>query len=282
MDLTLLHRRPDRRTPPRFAGSVPILLLILAVLICIPASAQSGFITASISTEPGPVVLNASGYEKQAQAFQAARNWSGELATASEGLARFPDDAELMCLKGYALRKTGRYQESVDIVSQAIPLDPKPIRYTNRAYGFLALGRYQDALNDSDAAIAINTSFPAAYDTRSLALMGLGNISGAGQAIDTAISLDPANAHSWHVEGMVLSRSGNCSGAIQAYQQSIVINPDYGLPWPGMTNATVDLNQTQQQCAAAAAVPATTKAGLPGVAVIVAAGVGAVWVWKKR
>jgi tetratricopeptide (TPR) repeat protein len=281
MDLTPGPARSGRRNPARFACSIPIFILVL--LLCIPVSAQSGFITASISTEPGPVILNASGYEKQGQAFQAARNWTGVLATTDEGLALFPEDAELMCLKGYALRKTGQYQESVDIISRAIPLDPKPIRYANRAYGLLALGRYQDALNDTNSAVAINATFPTAYDARSLALLGLGNLTGAGQAIDTAISLDPANAHSWQVKGDVLSRSGNCSGAIQAYQRSIAINPDYDLPWPGMTNATVELNQTEQRCAAAAtqAIPVTTKAGLPVVVAMVAVGIGAMWVRKK-
>ena len=41
-------------------------------------------------------------------------------------------------------RKMGQYAQSIDAVSKGILLDPKPVRYANRGYGYLALGNYSD------------------------------------------------------------------------------------------------------------------------------------------
>lgn len=243
-----------------------MLLIFLVSVILVPGViASDSWISAGISTDPPVVNLDATGYEREALAFQEAQDWDSVVATTREGLAQFPDDIELMCLQGYALRKTGHYQESVDIISRAIPLDPEPVRYTNRAYGLLALGRYQEALNDTGSAIALDSSYASAWNARARAFLGLGNLSGAGQAIDTAISLDPASAHSWQVKGDILSQAGDCEGAIRAYQRSIAIDPDCTLPWPGLPNATVELKKTENRCAVIATntVPATTKAGIP-------------------
>jgi tetratricopeptide (TPR) repeat protein len=243
-----------------------IVLAFLAGILCIPASATS--IPAT------PALMDASDYEHQGMALMAEKNWSGLMAIVDEGLALYPEDAELFCLKGYALRKTGQYQEAVDIVSRAIERDPKPVRYANRGYGLLALGCYQDALSDADTAISLDSSYTTAYCVRAIALLGLCNYSEAQQSIGTAISLDPKNAFYWQVQGNVYARSGNCTGAVEAFGRSIELNPDSDLPWPGLVNATTDLERTEAECAARSQMPAraASPAVLAGVALGVAMG----------
>ncbi|WP_440951379.1 tetratricopeptide repeat protein [Methanosphaerula subterraneus] len=198
----------------------------------------SGDITATpLADSP----LSAAAYEREGMALMAEENWSQLIASTDAGLALYPDDPELYCLKGYALRKTGHYTEAVDSVSQAIPLDPRPVRYANRGYALLALGHYDDALKDANAALSLNGSYALAFGIRSFALLHTGNLSGALQEVDTARSLDPENPLFWHLKGKILAAAGDRTDAIQAFERSLAINPNYTLPWPEFRNATTDL-----------------------------------------
>jgi tetratricopeptide (TPR) repeat protein len=249
---------------------IVIIAVLLAGLVCLPALGAP--ITAGISTESsGNSQLSAAAYVYQGMSLMAHQNWNALITTTSEGLALYPDDAELWCLKGYALRKTGYYAEAVDNVTRGIALDPKPVRYANRGFALLALGRYDDALDDANTAISINQSYTPAYGVKAIALFNKGNLTGAGQAIETGIVLDPNNPFFWQVKGKILAAQGNCTGAAGAFRNSIQVNPDYDLPWPGFANATTDLQDTETQCAAVpASTPAPTRAAFPAMLVATA------------
>ena len=250
--------------PSRF-GKTLLVYLLLAALLCVPA--QGYPISAGItpgSPAPGNR-LSAAAYEFQGMARMAQRDWNGVIITTDEGLAIYPDDGELYCLRAYALRKTGYYTEAVDNSSRAILLDPKPIRYANRGYALLALGRNDDALHDADTAIALNSSYSPAYGVKAIALIRINNMTGAEQAIDTVMPLDPKNPLFWHLKAKIAAAEGNCTAATGAFRQSIEINPEYDLPWPGFENATTDLKNTEKQCAAPARTPLPTQAAFPAV-----------------
>ena len=253
-----------RKTTGRFFFSrlrKPILIvLLLATLLCIPT--QGVPLSADITaTHLADSPLSAAAYEREGMALMAEENWSRLIATTDAGLALYPDDPELYCLKGYALRKTGHYAEAVDSVSHAIPLDPRPVRYANRGYALLALGHYDDALKDANAALSLNGSYAPAYGIRAFALLHTGSLTGASQAVDAARSLDPENPLYWHLKGKILATVGNCTGATMAFRQSIAINPDYTLPWPEFGNATIDLENFSTACATPGLWTGTTPAG---------------------
>ena len=114
--------------------ATPILILLLLISLCIPVT---GLVingsTGTTTAETG--ILNASYYENQGKALMAEQDWAGVIDNSNEGLGVYPYNPELLCLQAYALRKTGHYQESVDLVSLAIPNDTRPVRYANRGYG---------------------------------------------------------------------------------------------------------------------------------------------------
>ena len=191
-------------------------LLILVVLLSVTAPAGAAGIPAPETMLPaGAAPQTADSFIRNAQAAVSERNWTGAQAIATEGLARYPENADLWCLEGYAVRKTGQYGRSVLLVSEGIRLDPRPVRYANRAYGYLALGNWSAALADADAGIALNASYVTNYGVKALALKGLGRNGDALAAADTALALEPENAHYWHVKGIVLAAAGNCTGARQ-------------------------------------------------------------------
>lgn len=256
-----------------------VIALAVMSLLSLPVCAAP--ITAYISTESSTNLppMTAASYEQQGMSLMAAHDMEGLLALTDKGLSLYPDDAELICLKAYALRKTGHFQESVDLLNVAIPMDPRPARYVNRGYGLLAMGKAEEALADADKAIMMNTSYSQGHGLKTEVLLAMGNFTGALQETDAAIALDPSAAHYWHVRGNVLDRKGDCEGAIESLRRSLDLKIEYDMPWPGIPNASVDLVRVMERCGSPGTTPAPTKAALPAILVI--AGIG-IYVGLKR
>jgi tetratricopeptide (TPR) repeat protein len=210
-------------------------LLLLCFCLCITAAnaaPEAGLLTAAGDTQ-GPPPKEVDAYVASAQAAVAIRDWPEVLIITTRGLAWYPDNADLHCLQGYSYRKMGQYQKSVDAISRGILIDPKPVRFGNRGYGYLALGNSTAALADAQEGIRLDASSTTSYGVGALALHGLGRDEEALAMIDTAIGMDPQSAHSRHVKGIILTARGDCAGARAALEESLALDPDYSLPWPG-------------------------------------------------
>jgi tetratricopeptide (TPR) repeat protein len=257
-------------------------IIALAVITLLSLPVYAAPITAYISTESSTNLppITAALYEQQGMALMAAHDMDGLLALTDKGLSLYLDDAELMCLKAYALRKTGHYQESVDLLNVAIPMDPRPARFVNRGYGLLAMGKTEEALADADKAIMMNTSYSQGHGLKAEVLLAMGNFTGALQEADAALALDPGAAHYWHVRGNVLDRKGDCDGAIESLRKSLDLKIEYDMPWPGLPNVSVDLARVMNRCGNPKTTPAPTKAALPGILVV--AGIGIVVGLRRR
>jgi tetratricopeptide (TPR) repeat protein len=227
-------------------------VFILCALLCLSVQARiaepltSGIYSVNASLESPP--YNASVYISDAQAAVAGRNWTYALFLTTRGLAWYPADGELFCLQGYSYRKMGQYAKSVDAISEGIRRDPKPVRYANRGYGYLAFGNYSAALSDAESGISLNASYPTTYAVKALALQGMGRGTDALAAIDSALTLDPENAHYWHVKGVLLSAGGNCPGAREALTKSLALDPGYDLPYPDFPGARENLAALDITC----------------------------------
>lgn len=265
------------------------ILIILCILFCLTVTVGAvNSLTATLSVGTGSPEIppqNASVYISEAKEAVADRNWTSALLITTRGTTWYPDNADLLCLQGYSLRKMGQYEKSVEVVSKAILLDPKPVRYANRGYGYLALGNDSAALADAETGILLDPDYPATYGVKALALNGMGKNSGALAAIDQALALDPENAHYWHVKGTILAASGNCADGEEALERSLALDPDYTLPYPGFTSAREDLVTLNSTCRPAAvpatAVPSPTKSPA-GAGIAVGGLIGALFIAGMR
>lgn len=254
--------------------SLPVL--ILCAFLCVPVTAliaeplSSGISSVNASLDNPP--LAASVYISDAQSAVSERNWTNALLLTTRGLAFYPAEPELYCLQGYTLRKLGQYQKAVDMVSEGIRRDPKPVRYANRGYAYLALGNNPAALADAESGIALNASYPTAHGVKALALQGMGMNPDAIAAINSALTLDPESAHYWHVKGRILAASGDCTAAREALTKSLALDPAYDLPYPGFTGARESLEALNSTCMPAAQ---GTPAAASPAGVLAAAGVAA-------
>lgn len=247
-----------------------ILILGFLIFLALP-SGVAGALTAGLSSGgglAGAPTENVSFYISDAKAAVAERNWTSALLLTTRGIAWYPDNADLLCLQGYTYRKMGQYQKSVDVVSKGIQIDPTPVRYANRGYGYLALGDYPEALADAESGISLTETYPTAWGVKALALQGLGRNTEALAAIERAIEADPESAHYWHIKGVILVADADCAGARNAMETSIRIDPDYNLPYPGFAGAREDMAALSSTCTPAPALPAPTKSSSGGFAVV--------------
>lgn len=267
------------RVPARLFS---VILLSLCLLIAAAAAAPAVAGVSSVAADTsGPPPQDAAAYITEAKEAVAESNWTLALTVTTRGLAWYPDNPDLLCLQGYTYRKMGQYQKSVEIVSKAIPLDPKAVRYANRGYGYLALGNYSAALNDAETGISLDANYTANYGVKALALNGLKRNAEAVAAIDTALMQSPETAHYWHVKGVVLAAGGDCTGAQAALERSIAINREYVLPWPGFGTADENLADVKTGCGPAPAGTTPAKSPLGWVAVAGAGGAVIALGWRK-
>jgi tetratricopeptide (TPR) repeat protein len=251
-------------------------LFFFCILFCLIVPATTGdIITSKFSTGPGTPETppqDASVYIRDAKAAVAEWNWTNALLITTRGTTWYPDNADLLGLQGYSYRKMGQYKKSVEVISKGILLDPKPVLYANRGYGFLALGNNSAALADAETGISLNAGYTTAYGVKALALKGMGRNNEALGSIDTAIALEPENAHYWHVKGTLLAANGNCTGARKTLEMSQAIDPDYNLPYPGFSSARENLASLNASCVPVAQLastnPVPTKSSSGGLAVI--------------
>jgi tetratricopeptide (TPR) repeat protein len=226
-----------------FMKSFLLILCCLIAVIVVPVHASNDLTAKIVVSAPTPdqVTPNITEFTRLLRGAIAERNWTEALTISKTAATAYPENPDFVCNGGYALRKLGRFEESVDQVSKGCILDPKPIRFANRGYGYLAMGNLTAALADADAGIALNASYPTSYAIRALALQGMGNTSEALIAINHAVELEPKNAHYWHVRGKILADAGDCEAARASLERSIALDPNYDLPWPGFSNASTSL-----------------------------------------
>jgi len=267
------------RVPARL---VTVILFLLCLLIAAAAAAPAiaGVSSAAADTSGTPP-QDAAAYSAEAKEAVAESNWTLALTVTTRGLAWYPDNPDLLCLQGYTYRKMGQYQKSVEIVSKAIPLDPKAVRYANRGYGYLALENYSAALNDAETGISLDANYTANYGVKALSESGLGRNTEALAAIDAALAQSPENAHYWHVKGVILSAMGDCNGAEAALEHSIALDREYVLPWPGFGTAEEKIAAVKTGCGPAPAGTMPAKSPLGWIAVTGAAFAVIAFGWRK-
>jgi len=250
-----------------------VLLRLMTALLPPTARSRAGIaLLLILLLVPG--CLAAADPAARASAAVAEEDWDGVLIATGEGLVDEPGNAALLCMEGYALHKLGRYPEAAAVVSEAIALDPKPVRYANRGYAYIAMGNYSAALADAEAALDIDPADATSWGVKAMALAGMDDLAGAESAVDRALALAPESAHLWHVRGEVLLAAGNATEAAAALNRSLTLDPDYSLPWPDMPDAREDLVAAMQV--------ATSPTAAPVGSLIAVTGLLAVGAWSLR
>ncbi len=113
------------------------------------------------------------------------------------------DTAKEKFEEGMADFVSNRYGRSIDLLSQAIELDPQfTLALKSRGAAYLKLDKVQEAIAD----------------------------------INAVIKIAPDNARAFHMRGLAYAKAGNYDKALGDFNQALELNPDYGTAYYSRAN----------------------------------------------
>lgn len=97
--------------------------------------------------------------------------------------------------KGNALFQEGKFEESIELFSQAIELNPSNhVYYSNRSGAYASLENYHQALEDAAKCVELNPSWAKGYVRKGLAQFYLEQVKEAKETYEAGLLIEPTNS----------------------------------------------------------------------------------------
>jgi tetratricopeptide (TPR) repeat protein len=135
-----------------------------------------------------------------------------------------------------------RAQEALDDFEAAVALNPKLWRAAhNRGVSYAAEGKYAEALQDFNRALQINTKFANGYFNRGEIRYEQGDFNGAIRDYSDALRLSPQDAGAYNSRGHASYRLGRFRDALADYTSAIRLDPENAAAYTNRGDAYADL-----------------------------------------
>lgn len=167
-------------------------------------------------------------FEEAASAFARAFATKGDFADA------YSNHANCMV-------SLGRFEEALKSFKSVLALRPDADDYYNNGIAFEKLGRFKDAVEAYDQAIAANPRFAEAYANRGNSLKELGQLEDALASINKAVAIDPGSTTAYYNRGIVLRALGSLQEARLSYERSIALDPNFVDAFQNLSNILIEL-----------------------------------------
>ena len=122
----------------------------------------------------------------------------------------------------------GKFEDAIQNYDKAIELDSNvnSACYYNRGTAYFSLGKFEDAIQDYNKAIDLNPNDDLSYNNKGNAYFSLGKFEDAIQDYNKAIDLNPNNASYYYNRGTTFANLEKFEDAIQDYNKAIDLNPN--------------------------------------------------------
>lgn len=161
------------------------------------------------------------------------------------------ESADYWISTSYSLSNAGRYQEALEACDNAIAINPtSATAWSNKATILFSLQRYQESVNAADKAMSYKENYFTPLLTKGAALNRLGKHEEALAAAETVISWDPANYKAWNNKAVALDDLKRYTEAIEAADRAIALKSDYAKPWLTKGDSLRDLGRNTEAIAA--------------------------------
>jgi len=141
-------------------------------------------------------------------------------------LAADPRQADALHLLGVIASQTNDHQNAVALIGQALTIQrANPAFYANRGNAHAALGQYDDALKDYDAALTLLPSMIEALSGRGNVLRALKRPDEAIASYDRAIAVRPDYAEAHFNKGQVQRDLGQARHALTCFKRALALRP---------------------------------------------------------
>jgi protein O-GlcNAc transferase len=180
-------------------------------------------------------VKDLSSDEAIASAFEAAlrRHEAGDVRDADaiyqEILARRPDHAESLHLRGLILVRSGSPEEGAALVARAIRLRPGQAPFHNNlALALRQLGRLEGAAREYRTAIALRPGSAEIRNNLAAVLRDLGRVDEAVANYRLALEVAPGVAEIWsNLASLLGERASGVTDAETCFRRAIALSPDF-------------------------------------------------------
>ena len=151
---------------------------------------------------------------------------------------------------GYGFLDLGKFEEAIASYDKAIEFKPdKDEAWNNRGIALSDLGKFEEAIASYDKAIEFKPDYDAAWNNRGIALSDLGRFEEAIASYDKAIEIKPDYDAAWNNRGNALKDLGRFEEAITSYDKAIEFKPDKDEAWNNRGNALSDLGKFEEAIA---------------------------------
>jgi tetratricopeptide (TPR) repeat protein len=94
---------------------------------------------------------------------------------------------------------------------------------TKRHRALAALGRYQQAIECYDRALAIEPAYAPVWNNKAASLSALGRYQEAIQCWDRALGIDPRHANAWYGRANAAEKLGRRNEAVKSYRRFVEV-----------------------------------------------------------
>ena len=158
-----------------------------------------------------------------------------------------PNDAEAHNNLGVTLQELGRLKEAEASYIKAITLEVNYIEaYNNLGNTLKDQRKFDKAIGAYDKVISINPNYADAYYNMGLAFKLLGKLEKSVEFYTKAIDLNPKYSDAYNNLGNALKERGKTKEAIYAYRKALLLNPDHAETYNNLGNALKEIGQTQE------------------------------------
>lgn len=134
--------------------------------------------------------------------------------------------------KAWGLKNLGRYGEALQLVDQAIALDPNfSTAYLQQGRIFRNMGRLDDAIASFDKALVIDPDYALVWLNKGLTLADKRQYENAIQLYERFIAAEANDPAGWLNKGIALFHQGFHAQAIECYEQALRIDPREMRAW---------------------------------------------------
>lgn len=157
-------------------------------------------------------------------------------ARAPEGPAAQETSRDLNA-RGISLATLGRWDEALECYDRALAMEPDVAAFhSNRGNALRNLGRAAEALASLERAIGLDPLAAGPWLNKSLLYVHAQRNEDALSCIDHSLGLDPTSADAWVIRGVVLGRLGRNADQLAAYDRAIELDPRDASAWFNKAN----------------------------------------------
>ena len=128
--------------------------------------------------------------------------------------------------QGAVLISQGRYEEALEMVEAALAIKPDySFAWNNKSVIFLGLGKTDEALDAADRALKINPLNAAAWSNKSMVYRNTARMNDALQAMDRALLIEPRNALFLYNKACYQALAGDRDGALGSIEKAAKLDP---------------------------------------------------------